>query len=278
MSILSPSVNVGAAGELWRLLTRHRQLAVEMTRRELTERFAGHSAGAVWAIGHPLITMAVYLFLFGVVFGQKVQARGIDLPVDFSVYMLSGLVPWLMIQEVMNKATGVIVGNSNLVKQVVFPVEILPVKIVLAALVTQGVLLGAFVIYILARFHGLPATALMLVPLILLQTCLAMGLAFALSAAACYLRDLRELIVVFSSIAIFLMPIVYQPGMVPAAFRPFLWINPFSSMVWCWQDALFFGRFEHPWAWAINALLSITTLIFGYRIFRKLKTYFGNVL
>src|SRR5262245_23508511 len=108
-----------------------------MTRRELTERFAGHVVGALWTIGLPIITFLVYLFLFGVIFQQKVESRGLSLPLDFSVYLLAGLVPWLMLADVMAKSTGAIIGNASLVKQVVFPIEVLPVKIVLAALVTQ---------------------------------------------------------------------------------------------------------------------------------------------
>lgn len=278
MSILNPMVNWRASRELADLLTRHRQLTIEMTRRELTERFAGHVVGAFWTIGHPIITFLVYLFLFGVIFQQKVESGGLSLPLDFSVYLLAGLVPWLMLTDVMAKSTSVIIGNANLVKQVVFPIEVLPVKIVLAALLTQCIFFAALSIYVLIRFHGLPLTMLLLPVVIFMQVIAATGLAFALSSLACYLRDLREFIVVFCTINIYLMPVVFQPDMVPPKFQPFLYANPFSYMIWCFQDVVFFGRFEHPWAWVVFPILSVSCLAAGYRLFRKLKGSFGNVL
>jgi lipopolysaccharide transport system permease protein len=57
-----------------------------------------------------------------------------------------------------------------------------------------------------------------------------------------------------------------------------LYLNPFSYMIWCYQDALYFGRFEHPAAWVVFPLASLFTFALGYRVFRKLKTFFGNVL
>jgi lipopolysaccharide transport system permease protein len=278
LSILNPAANWHASRELAALLKRHRQLAWEMTRRELTERFAGHLGGALWALGHPLITVCVYLFLFGVVFAQKVEAKGISLPLDYTVYMLAGLLPWLMMSEALTKSSSAIIGNSNLVKQVVFPVEILPVKVVLAAVLTQCIFFAALVIYMLARFRGLPATMSLLPLLMLLQAMAAAGLAFAISSLACYLRDLREFVTVFCTINFFLMPVVFLPDMVPPIFRPFLYINPFSYMIWCYQDAIFFGRIEHPWAWIVFPVLSVTCLVVGYRTFRTLKIHFGNVL
>lgn len=278
MSILNPAANWRASQELTVLLTRHRQLAWEMTRRELTERFAGHLGGALWALGHPLITIGVYLFLFGVVFAQKVEAKGMSLPLDYSVYMLAGLLPWLMMSEALTKSASAIIGNSNLVKQVVFPVEILPVKVVLAAVLTQCIFFAALIIYMLARFRGLPATMSLLPLLMLLQAMASAGLAFAISSLACYLRDLREFVTVFCTINFFLMPVVFLPDMVPAMFRPLLFLNPFSYMIWCYQDAIFFGRIEHPWAWVVFSVLSVTCLAVGYRTFRRLKTHFGNVL
>jgi lipopolysaccharide transport system permease protein len=278
LSILSPAANWRASHELLGLLSRHRQLTWEMVRRELTERFAGHGLGALWAIGHPIVTIAVFIFLYVLVFKQRMTAVGLETPGDFTVYMLAGLIPWLMMQEVLAKSTGAIIGNANLVKQVVFPVEILPVKIVLAAVVTQLVFLVVFVGYMLARLHTLPPTVLLVPVLMALQAVAAAGLALALSSLSCFLRDLREFVTVFCSINVFLMPVVYQPTDVPELLRPLLYVNPFSYMIWCWQDAMFFGRFEHPVAWVVFPLFAAACLALGARAFRKLKPQLGNVL
>jgi lipopolysaccharide transport system permease protein len=88
----------------------------------------------------------------------------------------------------------------------------------------------------------------------------------------------KDFLQIFVTYGIYILPIFYLPDWVPAAFKPFLYLNPFSYMVWCYQDALYFGRIEHPWAWPIFFVGSVGALLIGYRVFRRLKPQFGNVL
>jgi lipopolysaccharide transport system permease protein len=275
--IISPRSNFQAFSELIILLTRHRQLTLEMAKREITDRFSGQLFGIFWAIGHPLILMLVYVFIFGFVF--KVRMGGTtSLPLDYTTYLLSGLIPWLAFSEVMSKASVTIVSNSVLVKQVVFPVETLPVKSVISTLLTLLIFITMLIVYVLLVQNTLPWTYLLL-PLLLFLLVLAMiGVSYILSAIGVYFRDIKDFVQVFSVTGVYLMPAFYLPESIPNLFRPLLYLNPFSYMIWCFQDALYFGRFEHPFAWPIFALLSIGSFVIGYRFFRKLKLMFGNVL
>jgi lipopolysaccharide transport system permease protein len=275
--IISPRSNFQAFSELIILLTRHRQLTLEMAKREITDRFSGQLFGIFWAIGHPLILMLVYVFIFGFVF--KVRMGGTtSLPLDYTTYLLSGLIPWLAFSEVMSKASVTIVSNSVLVKQVVFPVETLPVKSVISTLLTLLIFITMLIVYVLLVQNTLPWTYLLL-PLLLFLLVLAMiGVSYILSAIGVYFRDIKDFVQVFSVTGVYLMPAFYLPESVPNFFRPLLYLNPFSYMIWCFQDVLYFGRFEHPFAWPIFALLSLGSFVIGYRFFRKLKLMFGNVL
>ena len=76
----------------------------------------------------------------------------------------------------------------------------------------------------------------------------------------------------------YLVPIVYRPDMVPAQLQPLLHFNPFSHMVWCYQDACYYGDFEHLRSWFIFPLGAVLTFLLGYSLFRKLQTHFGSVL
>jgi lipopolysaccharide transport system permease protein len=263
--------------ELITLLTKHRELTWEMTKREIGERYAGQMLGLFWTVGHPLVMMGVFVFIFAIVF--KLKAGGTyELPLDYTTYLLSGLIPWITFQESMNKATTAIVGNANLVKQVVFPLEILPIKGVLASLVTQAVSIMVLIGYVSFK-HGLPPWTYVLLPVLLMFQCMAMvGVSYILSSVGVYFRDLKDFVQVFCLMGMYLMPVFYLPEMVPKIFRPVLYINPFSYMIWCYQDVFFFGRFEHPWAWAVFIFSSVFLFYGGYRIFLKLKIMFGNVL
>jgi lipopolysaccharide transport system permease protein len=274
---LNPRIHLIAIRELLTLMTRHRQLSLEMARREISDRYSGQIFGAFWAIGHPLFMMLIFVFIFAYVF--KIKMGGTyELPRDFTTYLLSGLIPWMCFQESMAKGVTVIQAHANLVKQVVFPVEILPVKGVLASMVTMIIMLGILVVYVLAVDHSIPFTYVLLPLLLLLQFLGTVGVCFILASVGAYFRDLKDLVQVFSFAGLYMIPIFYLPVQVPHVLRPLLYANPFSYMVWCYQDAVYFGRFEHWWAWPVFAASSLGAFYVGYRTFRKLKIMFGNVL
>jgi lipopolysaccharide transport system permease protein len=263
--------------EVVSLLTRHRDLTFEMAKRELSDRYAGQAFGLLWAIGHPMFMIGLYVFIFAFVFKQKVGGT-IEMPLDYTAYLLSGLVAWLSFQESMVKSCSAITGNAALVKQVVFPLEILPVKGVLASLFPQLVSLVLLITYVLLTNGSLHATYFLLPVLIALQLMAMIGVAFILSTIGAYFRDIKDFVQLFAIAGMYLMPIFYLPTWVPELFKPILYLNPFSYLVWCYQDVLYFGRFEHPWAWAFIITASISTFTVGYRIFRKLKPGLGNML
>jgi lipopolysaccharide transport system permease protein len=263
--------------ELISLLTRHRQLTWEMTKREISDRYAGQTFGLFWAIGHPLILMGVYVFIFALVFKMRTGGTR-ELPLDYTTYLLSGLIPWLSFQESMSKSSTVIVNNANLVKQVVFPIEILPVKGVIASFMTQLFSTLILVTYVFFRHDYVPASYSLLPILFFFQILAMTGVSYIFSSVGTYFRDLKDFVQVFSVVGVFLMPIFYLPAQVPKLFRPVLYLNPFSYFVWCYQDACYFGRMEHPWAWIVYSVGSVTLFYLGYRIFRKLKIMFGNII
>lgn len=269
--------NINAFSELKLLLTRHRVLTYELARREIMDRHAGQFFGWFWSFVHPLVLITIYVFLFNFVYVTKV-GNSIPRPSDMTTYILSGIIPWLTFSESMSKAATVIVINANLVKQVIFPVEVLPVKGVFASLFTQLILVSLMIIYTLIKYHTLSLMYLLL-PLVIIWQVLAMiGASYALSSVGVYLRDTKDLVQVFVTLGMWFVPILYQPEAIPAMIRPLLYVNPFAHLVWCYQDILYFGRFEHPISWVVFIVLCPVTFLLGYRLFRKLKLMFGNVL
>lgn len=266
-----------AFSEIIALLTQHRELSFAMARREIADRYVGQNFGIFWTIGHPLFLMAVYVFIFGFVFKTKLGGT-YEMPHDYITYLLSGLVAWMGFQESMAKSCIAITSNASLVKQVVFPLEVLPVKGVYSSLFQQSIMIVLLMSYVLISYGSLPWTYLLLPALILFQALMMMGIAYFLSALGSYFRDLKDFIQLFAVAGIYMLPVVYLPSWVPTVFKPFLYANPFSYFIWAYQDALYFGRIDHPWSWVICFFESMVMLILGYRFFRKLKLGFGNVL
>jgi lipopolysaccharide transport system permease protein len=276
-TLFNYSAYKSAFGDLVKLLTEHRELIGAMTKRDLVERYAGQALGAIWVFAHPLVMMGVYLFVFGVVFKVR-MGDSFELPRDYVCYLLSGLTVWLGCQECLTKTTTAISSQASLVKQVVFPIEILPVRSVLSTFVTQMVSMLVLLVYLLIRYQSLPWTVVLLPLLMLLQIIQFIGLGMLLASVGVYLRDIKDFVVVFALANMYLMPVIYLPSAVPTMFRPILYLNPFSHMIWCYRDAWYFGRFENWASWIVYPLFSIFSFVAGYRVFRRLRVYFGNVL
>lgn len=277
LSALDPAANFRALREFAVLQRRYRGLIVQMARREISVQYSGQVLGLVWAVGHPLFMMALYAFIFGVVFKQRIGGTA-EMPLDYTTYILCGLVPWLAFQQGMARACTALTASASLVKQVVFPIEILPVTTVIASFVPQLVGITFVTVYVVTT-NGLPPLTYALLPVLVLVQCLAMlGVAFAFAAIGVFLRDLKDFVQLFVQVGMYLMPIVYLPNWVPPLFEPLLYANPFSYMVWCYQDALYFGRFAHPWAWPVFVGGSLFVFVMGYRLFRRLRPHFGDVL
>jgi lipopolysaccharide transport system permease protein len=268
--------NLQVGGELLRVVRANRDLISELVRRDLKDRFAGQMLGTLWAIGHPLLLMLLYVAVFTFVF----PARGLGIdgkPQDLSVYILAGLIPWLCFQEVLVRSAGVITGNASLVKQIVFPIEVLPVKIVLAATPAQLVASGFLVVF--AAVTGSLKASVLLFPLAFAaQLACMVGVAFLLASLGAYVRDVREILTVFCAANLFLQPILYAPEQLPPALANLLWLNPFSHVIWVYQDVFFFGGFTHPWSWVVLGVGAALSLLWGYRLFRRMKHGFGDVL
>lgn len=258
-------------------LTKNRRITWELAKREHADRYAGQAFGVVWAIVHPLFLIGLYVFVFKFVFKQNFGGTD-DLPFDYTVYLLSGLVCWLSSQDVLIRSCTAIVSKSDLVRQVVFPLEILPIKVVLSSLFTLAVSVAVIVGYVAVTFGRIPLIYLMLPLLAALHALFLTGIGFMLAVTGVFMRDVKDFMQVFATAGIYLMPVVYLPNMVPSLFKPFLYLNPFSYLVWCYQDVLFFGRVEHPFAWVVCLVGGLLLLLWGYRLFNRLRPAFGSVI
>lgn len=275
--LLNPLPYLRTFGDLLRLLRRRRRLTFEMAKREISIEHSGKALGMVWGIIQPLFVLAVYAVIYGVVFEAKV-GHSYALPRNFTTYLLAGLIPWLAFQFAMAKGTSAISANASLVKQVVFDLDVIPIATALASCVPLVLGVAFLACYTVGVYHTIPWTYVLIPVLLMIQFMAMCGVAFVLSALGVFLKDVRDIVQLSMIVLIFLMPIVYLPDHVPSAFSPVLWLNPFTYMVYCYQDVFYFGRISHPGSWIAFTAWSFLLFTGGYRLFRRVKPYFGNVL
>lgn len=254
---------------------KHRELVAELVKRELRDRHAGQLLGAMWAYGHPLLLMLMYSLLFAYVFPTRTTSP-VGHP-DFAVNVLSGIVSWLAFQDLLARSTTILTVHASLVKQIIFPILVLPVKTAIASALPYSIAL-LFTISYAALSGSLTIMALTIPFLIAVQLAAMIGAALMLSALGVFFRDLRDIVTIFCTINLFAQPILFNPFATPNSLKWVFYLNPFSYQVWCWQDALYFGTFQHPIAWIVFPLSAIASLVIGYAIFSRLKHGFGDSL
>jgi homopolymeric O-antigen transport system permease protein len=268
-----------SANEFLSSIAAHWRLLIALAKRDLSDEYVGHTLSLSWNVVHPLFLMLVYLFVFTKIFPTKIAAPPSN-STDAIVYLLAGIIPWLALSQVMGRSLTSVVGNSSIVKQMAFPLELLPIKALAGPLVFGAISLAFLICYGAWITNGsiLPAYAIGLPLLLALSVLLLIGVSLILSCAQVFLRDLKEFVNMFVTLGLFTHPILYFPDAVPAAVRPLVYVSPFSYFIFCWQDVMFYGGIERGWAWLITGALATFLFLFGARLFLIAKNSFGDFL
>jgi ABC-type polysaccharide/polyol phosphate export permease len=257
-------------------LVRHRYMIESMVRHDLKSRYAGSFLGLGWSLLFPLCMFATYYFMFNVVLNVGPGKGYEDMP--FSLWLLCGLLPWLLVSEVLSRSSGLLVDKKNLITKNVFPSEMLPVISVLGALVHH--LAALLVLLAVMAVFGLPLTpALTLLPAyVLAAVILSLGLAWFLSSLTVFLRDLGQIVGVVVLAWSVATPIMYPVDRVPPALMGLYRLNPLMHLVDGYRAALL-GRVPVGWG-SFGYLVSccLVLALVGGTIFRRLKPAFADVL
>ena len=263
---------------LLRTLWTHRTLLRSLVVRDIVGRYKGSVFGVLWSFLTPLLMVLVFTFVFGEIF----QARWAGSPnsggMDFASALFTGLLAYQFLSECLSRAPHLVVANANYVKKVVFPLEILPVVSVIAAvfhlLVAYAILIGL----ILASHWTLGPSAL-LAPLVLLPyIALTLGLTWAISAIGVYLRDIGQIIQPALTALLFLSPVFYPLSSVPTALQPVYLANPVTYVSETLRGVLLHQTLPDPLAWLVFTGISLLVAWLGLSLFQATRKGFADVI
>lgn len=258
-------------------LMTHRSLILAMTKRDVLGRYRGSALGLLWSFFNPLFMLAVYTFVFSVVF-QARWGEGTGSRTEFALILFAGLIVFNLFSECANRAPTLILLNINYVKKVVFPLEILSWitlgSVLFHAAISVLVWLAAYVV-----FYGWPHPTALLLPIGILPLLLfTMGASWTLASLGVYLRDVAQIVSIATTVLMFLSPIFYPITAVPEALRPVLLLNPLSPAMEAVRDLLFFGRLPNLALWGATLVLSAAFAWVGFAWFQKTRKGFADVL
>ena len=264
---------MGAVRSLW----ANRQLIARMGQREIIGRYKGSAMGLAWSFITPLFMLAIYTFVFSVVF-QARWGTSEESKTQFAVVLFAGLIVHTLFSDVINRAPQLVLGNVNYVKKVVFPLEILPVVQLLSAtfhaLVSVAVLIAAQLV-----FQGsLPITALLLPVVLLPFLLLTLGLAWCLASLGVFVRDVGQTISLITSVMLFMSPVFFPVQSLPPALQPWMHLNPLTFVIEQVREVVVWGRLPDWQGLAVYSIASIATAWLGFAWFQKTRKGFADVL
>jgi lipopolysaccharide transport system permease protein len=251
-----------------------------LVQRDLEARYKGSVLGNLWPLLNQLAQLLVYTYVFSIVLQVKLSLKGLPAnDLTFGLWMFAGLIPWLAFVGGFTQSAASVIGQPNLVKKVVFPLELLPLVPIFSAFVESSfglVLLIAMIAITTQVIHS----TLWLLPLIWIpQLLLTAGLSYFVASLTVFLRDIPQTLGVATNLWFYLTPIVYPASVIPEQWRNWVfWLNPLAAIAEVYRDLILVGEVQHLGEWAITAAISLIVFVLGRECYSKLRNAFADVL
>jgi lipopolysaccharide transport system permease protein len=264
------------AGKRWSALNlrdvwAYRELFYFLSWRDVKVRYKQTVLGVTWAVLQPLLMMLIFTLFFG-------QLAGIASDkIPYPIFAYAGLLPWTFFANATNNSGNSIVGSANLITKVYFPRMIIPGAAVGAGLV--DLLLGFAMLAPLMLYYHVPLrlSMLMLAPLVMLLTLLALGVGMWMSALNVKYRDVRFALPFLIQLWMFASPIIYPLSNVPARWQWLLALNPMTGIIQGFRSSLFGHSFN--WlALAFSAVTTLVVLVYAAYSFRRMEKSFADIV
>lgn len=249
---------------------------MSLSRRDILQRYQGSLFGLLWTLLTPLIMLAIYTFIFSVVF--KAKWGGVDDKFQFSMLLFSGLIIFNCFSDIISRAPTLIINYASYVTKVIFPIEILPFVITISAIFN---FILSFIIWLVfyITLIGLPSIYIVFVPLLMIPFILMCnGLAWILSSIGVYIRDVSQLVTLVVSALMFMTPIFYPITALPEQYQFYLHLSPITTVVELFRSLAIYGEMPSIKMLAVYTSSSIAIYCLGFMWFNKTSKGFSDVL
>jgi lipopolysaccharide transport system permease protein len=262
---------------IFRSLFRYRDMIWQLTKRDVIGRYKGSMFGLTWSFFNPLIMLTIYTIVFSTIF-QARWSEGTESKTEFALVLFIGMIIHGVIAETLARAPSLITENVAYVKKIVFPLEVLPWVMMGATMFHTAVSVLVWVLFYLLVYHFLHWTILFL-PLILVPLVLfSMGLSWFFSAIGVYLRDIRQLTAVFTTILMFLSPVFYPVSRLSEPYRSLMYLNPMTYFIEESRSVMMWGNSPDPVSFLVALIVGMLFAWLGFIWFDKTRKGFADVL
>ena len=253
------------------LLYRSRHILYATTLVDIRSRYVGTMFGLGWAVLYPFLFLGLYAVVYALILRIRLERYT---PIDYIILIFAGLIPFIGFSEALSTSVGSVAGNKQLIKNTMFPIELVPVKAVLTSSVSMAVGLLGLMIILWARgeFH---ATQVLIIPLLVLQLMFSIGVGWTLSALNVFLRDVAHAVGIVVLFLMIVSPIGYTRDMVPHQLLIVAYANPLFYIIELYRQVLVFGVISWRF-WLAFGVIATVAFGLGYGIFQRLKPIFAE--
>ena len=247
----------------------YREMIFSLVKRDLRGRYKASVLGFLWTFINPLCQILVYTFVF-----QFIMRTGIE---QFSVYLISGMIPWIFFSTAVSGGTMCIKNQSEMVKKIYFPREVLPISFVTSAFVNMLFCFIMIFLEIAVSGRGFNAVAFLFLPLVMIiEYIMALGFTFIVSGLTIYFRDMEHIVGVIMMAWIYLTPIMYSVEMVPERLRSVYYINPMTPVIQAYQEILYYEQIPQMKTLLLSGVFGVVILFVGAIAFKHMERNFAE--
>ena len=258
-------------------LRAHRSLTYQLAKRDVLGRYRGASFGLLWALMSPFFMLMVYTFAFGTVLKSRwpqIETRS----AHYSIILFVGILIHGFFAECLTRAPGLVISNSNYVKRVIFPLEVLPWPMALSALFHTGMNVAVFIILQLI-LDGNMAWTIVFLPIVIFPLFVMMlGISWFMAAVGVYFRDISQITSVLATAMFFLSSAIIPTEAIPQSYRWIFFINPITFIINQARNVMLWQELPDWLGLGIYFVVAIVVAHLGYMFFEKTKRGFADVL
>jgi len=256
---------------------QQRNLIWQLVKREVVGRYKGSFFGIVWALIQPLLMLAVYTFVFGLIFESRWQgASGSKL--ELAAILFSGLLVFNLFAECIIRSPQLMLENANYVTRVVFPLNILPIVVMGSALFHAAMSAAVLLVFMVVALGALPWSIIFLPLVFLPLVLLVLGFSWALSALGVYFRDIQHGIGILVTALLFLSPIFYPVSALPSSVQPYIFVNPMAFIIEQVRSVVIWGGAPDWSGLVLYTVISALVAWLGFVAFERARSGFADVL
>jgi lipopolysaccharide transport system permease protein len=241
------------------------------TLNDVRGRYAGSILGIFWAFLYPFLFLSVYALVFTLILGIRLQMMS---TFEYILVIFAGLIPFIGFSEALANSTSSVISNKGLLRNTMFPIDLIPVKAVLSSFVTSSIALFGLLVtlWIRGEFHWTQTLMVVVFPL---QIIFSIGVGWFVSAMTVFFRDLTHIIGVIIMFLMLVSPIGYTRDMIPPAMMPIMTVNPLYYLIEVYRGIMIYGVVP-IYSFLALFLISIAAFTIGYFFFSRLKPVFGE--